>query len=76
MKTPKDARIVVVRTGGDPTLLTSYGPKVALLVSQDAQEATIRYRCGTGYHPRLKRVPASAVLRDATPRERTLGYVP
>lgn len=70
---PRGARVVVVRRTGPRQSLR--GLRIAWLVSQDGAGALIRYRVGGGYHSKKARILSAAVLRDATPRERELGYV-
>lgn len=75
MRAPKDAAIVVVRCAtqndGVPT------PRLGWLVSRNAVALDVRLRCYgmNSYQPKPRTLPADAFVRDATPRERTLGYV-
>lgn len=55
-------------------------PRVALLVSKAAEGGIVAVRLAQGLHRRyskkVRRIVASEVLRDATPREVELGRVP
>ena len=73
MRCPTNARVAVVRR--ETNLTHEKGLKIAWVVAQDEQGATIRFRVGGGYHPRQFRITASELVREATARERTLGYV-
>lgn len=74
MRLPANGRVVVVRRETNYAHLR--GLKIAYLAKQTARHATIHFRVGRhGYHPTPTRLARSCVLRDATPRERDLGYV-
>jgi len=72
---PNDARIVVVRcaTKNDGVAM----PRLGWLMKQTRVALVVRLRMyGTrAYQPHHRTLPADALVRDATPRERTLGYV-
>jgi hypothetical protein len=76
VRTPVGAHVVVVRVvkgvGKTGAL------KLALLTSYDmiAQTCGVRYALARhSWHPKTATVLDTAVLRDATPRERELGHV-
>jgi hypothetical protein len=68
--TTKELRLVVVKLEGKP-------PKVACVVREAGGVVTIRLALGhRKFAPRSRAVTPAQVLRDATPRERELGFVP
>lgn len=68
--TTKEMRMVIVKVTGKP-------PKVACVVREGADIVVVRLSLGyRKFAPASRRVTPAQVLRDATPRERELGFVP
>jgi hypothetical protein len=66
----KEVRMVIVRTAGKP-------PRVATVVREKGGVTVIRLALGGHkFSPQPRKVERAQVLRDATPREIELGFVP
>lgn len=69
-------RVVVFRTIHPTHASANRPPRIGLLISDDGTTAVVRtVRIGRSYHRIAARIPSAHVVRDATDRERTLGYV-
>lgn len=68
-QTTKELRVVVVKLAGKP-------PKVAIVVRTAPNVVTVRLATGRHQYAKPRKVEPGQVTRDATPRERDLGFVP